>query len=63
MLGTAQLPLIQSIHVDKVKFSSKRKYNRERLLNGDQTPLSEGSETEVENGQGMDRPDHAYKKT
>lgn len=63
MLGTAQLPLIQSIHVNKVKFASKRKYNRERLLNGDQTPLSEDSETEVKNGQRMDRPDHACKKT
>jgi len=41
MLGTAQLRLIQSIHVDKVKSASKRKFNRERLHNSEQTPLSE----------------------
>jgi len=44
MLGT----VINPIQIDEARFAGKRKYNRGRLLNGDQPASSEDSDVEIE---------------
>jgi hypothetical protein len=46
MVGTE----IDPIQIDDARFSGKRKYNRGRLLNGDQPPSSKDSDVDVQNG-------------
>jgi hypothetical protein len=41
---------IDPIQIDEARFARKSKYNRGRLLNGDQLPSSEDSDVEVQNG-------------
>ena len=45
MIGTLDNP----IQIDEARFAGRRKYNRERMLNGDNAPLSEDSEAKQEN--------------
>jgi hypothetical protein len=41
---------IDPIQIDEARFAGKKKYNRGRLLAGDQPPSSEGNDVEVQNG-------------
>ena len=51
MVGTNDNP----IQIDEVRFAGRRKYNRGRMLNGDNTPLSEDSDAEQENNRNHGR--------
>lgn len=51
MLGT----VINPIQIDEARFAGKRKYNRGRLLNGDQPASSEDSDAELHNGRNHGR--------
>ena len=43
------------IQIDEVKFAGRRKYNRERMLNGDNAPLSHGSDADAQNNRNCGR--------
>ncbi|MPC31198.1 hypothetical protein E2C01_024481 [Portunus trituberculatus] len=45
MVGTTD----NSIQIDEARFAGRQKYNRGRMLNGDNAPLSEDSDAEQEN--------------
>jgi len=51
MLGT----VINPIQIDEARLVGKRKYNRGRLLNGDQPASSEDSDAELHNGRNNER--------
>ena len=51
MVGTAEEP----VQIDEARFAGRRKYNRGRMLQGDQAPDSIDSEAEVENNRNHGR--------
>jgi len=51
MVGTMDNP----IQIDEARFAGRRKYNRGRMLNGDNAPLSEDSDAEQENNRNHGR--------
>ena len=51
MVGTAEKP----VQIDEARFAGRRKYNRGRMLQGDQAPDSIDREGEVENNRNHGR--------
>ncbi|KAK7068650.1 hypothetical protein SK128_003191 [Halocaridina rubra] len=51
MVGTND----NSIQIDEVRFAGRRKYNRGRMLNGDNAPFSENSDAEQRNSRNHGR--------
>ena len=51
MVGTNDNP----IQIDEARFAGRRKYNRGRMLNGDNAPLSEESDAEQRNNRNHGR--------
>ncbi|MPC32341.1 hypothetical protein E2C01_025651 [Portunus trituberculatus] len=51
MVGTTNNP----IQIDEARFAGRRKYNRGRMLNGDNAPLSEDNDAEHENNRNHER--------
>ena len=51
MVGTLEDP----VQIDEARFAGRRKYNRGRMLQGDQAPDSTDSEAEVENNRNQGR--------
>ena len=51
MVGTEVKP----VGIDKARFAGKRKYNRDRLLNGDERAKSTGNEADVVNNRNQGR--------
>ncbi|MPC28811.1 hypothetical protein E2C01_022022 [Portunus trituberculatus] len=49
MVGTTDNP----IQIDEASIAGRRKYNRGRMLNGDNAPLSEENDAEQENNRTM----------